>query len=142
MKLFGSVYAAVATMALLTGTAGAVSQLPGDLLTYHTSFVQQSPNGAGQIEGTMHLRIASDGKIQGDYRPGGGRLYDVIGGLTGEQIWLNIGYARVIHLTGTYQNGKIVGYTYIDEPHAAVLPEVPRIYEFDATPETDSPPQV
>jgi len=141
MKLFSSVSAALASMAFLTGTAGAVGQPPGDLMTYHTAFVQQSPNGAGQIEGTMHLRIAADGKIQGDYRPGGGRLFDVVGGLTGEKIWLNIGYTRVIHLTGTYENGKIVGYTYIDEPNAAVLPNVPRIYEFDATPEA-SPPEV
>jgi hypothetical protein len=136
MKLFCSVSAAVAAIALLTGTAGAVGQQSNDLVTYHTAMLQQSPNGAGQIEGTMHLRIASDGKIQGDYRPAGGQLYDVIGGLTGEQIWLNIGGTQVIHLDGTYQNGKIVAYTYIDEPSAWVLPEVPREYQFDATPES------
>jgi hypothetical protein len=140
MKLYGPVFAAVGAIALATGTAGAEVQSPSDLVTYHTSFVQQSPNGAGQIEGMMHLRIASDGKIQGDYRPGGGPLFDVIGGLTGDQIWLNIGGSRVVHLTGTYENGKIVAYTYIDEPLASVLPQVPRQYEFDAVPETS--PQV
>ncbi len=135
MKLFGSIGAAVVATALLTGTAGAVGQRSTGLVTYHTNFVQENPNGAGVIEGTMHLRIASDGKIQGDYRPANGRLYDVLGGLTGDQIWLNIGESRVIQLNGTYEDGKIVGYTYVDEPFAQILPQVPREYKFEATPE-------
>jgi hypothetical protein len=141
MKLLGSIGATATVMAMLTGTAAAISHKPSALTTYHTAFVQQSPNGAGQVEGTMHLRIASNGVIQGDYRPAGGRLQDVVGGLTdGDQIWLNIGETRVIHLTGTYQAGKIVAFTYLDDTGSWILPDVPRQYEFDAAPEA-SPPQ-
>jgi hypothetical protein len=50
-------------------------------------------------------------------------MRSVVGGVTGQNIWLEIGDEHAIHVDGTYQHGTIVGYTYLDQQ-----------YKFEATP--------
>ena len=92
--------------------------------TFHTALLAEQRFEAGEISGTMHVSISPEGIVQGYYRSDAtGRMQMVVGGVTGRDIWLDIGGAHDIHIEGTYLNGTIVGYTYLDQQ-----------YKFEATP--------
>jgi hypothetical protein len=132
MKLF-RVMAGAAGLALLAAPAGAVQFNSSSTLTFDTSLVQVEPNGAGESDGTLRVRISPDGIVQGYYRPvDSGAFREVTGGVNGDQIWLDIGDNGTIHIEGTYQNGKIVGYTLSEAPQFGT-PGLLRQYKFQAT---------
>jgi hypothetical protein len=65
---------------------------------------------AGQYEGRLALTIYPNGIVQGTYLPSDGGVRDVSGGLTGTNIWLEIGTVggmRQLRLTGTFKNGVL-----------------------------------
>ena len=83
--------------------------------TFHTALL---------AEQRFEVSISPEGIVQGYYRSDDtGRMQMVVGGVTGRDIWLDIGGAHDIHIEGTYLNGTIVGYTYLDQQ-----------YKFEATP--------
>jgi hypothetical protein len=127
------VLASAAALLSFASPAGAVGHAGDSTMTLNATLVEINPQGAGALEGALQLRISPDGIVEGTYRPvDSGSLRNVTGGLTGNQIWLDIGDNGVIHIEGTYQNGKIVGYTYLDAPHFGS--DRPREYKFEATP--------
>jgi hypothetical protein len=128
------VLASAAALLSFASPAGAVGRSQDSTVTLNAALVEINPPGAGALEGALVLRISPDGIVEGTYRPvDSGSLRNVTGGLTGNQIWLDIGDSRVIHIEGTYENGKIVGYTYFDGPHVGI-DRGPREYRFEATP--------
>jgi len=82
-------------------------------VTFDTALAPQY-YGAGEYDGVLHLTIASDGAIMGYYRDGDtADVRTVFGGITGDRIWLDLGRGGP-PITGTYDGGKIVGYTYLE----------------------------
>jgi hypothetical protein len=82
-------------------------------LNLDTQIVPQ--RGAGYYGGTLKLTISRDGIVNGIYRPedGDGGFHTVVGGLNGDQIWLNISYLGGLHVSGVLSGSKIVGGTFI-----------------------------
>ena len=83
---------------------------------YTTTFVQElgvGRLGAGAYEGTLDLTIDSRGLVNGYYRPDGGTFIQVTGGVDGTSVWLDFGFMGHVHVTGTFEQGQIVGYTWI-----------------------------
>ncbi|HEY0613874.1 MAG TPA: hypothetical protein VGC96_04495 [Candidatus Elarobacter sp.] len=62
---------------------------------------------AGEHQGTLTVTIAPDGIVRGYYRPLDGGIKTVTGGLTGKDIWLDIGDVHPLHVAGTLQNGVL-----------------------------------
>ncbi|MEA2689183.1 MAG: hypothetical protein QOD51_1790 [Candidatus Eremiobacteraeota bacterium] len=77
----------------------------------------------GAYEGTLALTIYPSGIVQGTYRPADGGYSSVTGGLTGKDIWLDLGQRGRLHLTGTFENGVL--------KTVAAIPG-PDVYEFDS----------
>jgi hypothetical protein len=109
--------------------AGAVTQnsiVPIENQKFETTLVALDRSTAGAYEGTLNLTISPDGIVQGwfrdDERSG---LRTVTGGVDGDQIWLDIGATRELHISGSYRNGVIVGYTFLNQN-----------YRFEAVPTT------
>jgi hypothetical protein len=61
----------------------------------------------GAYEGRLVLTIYPSGIVQGTYRPADGGFSDVTGGITGKEIWLDIGSMGRLHFTGTFENGVL-----------------------------------
>ena len=59
--------------------------------------------------GTLHLTMTPDGIINGYYRPNGETFVPVMGGRDGRSVWLDIGRSATMRVTGTLENGNIVG---------------------------------
>jgi hypothetical protein len=78
---------------------------------------------AGAFDGTLALTIYPSGIVQGSYRPSDGGATNVTGGLTGKDIWLDIGWHGRLHLSGTFENGVL--------KTIAAIPG-PDVYEFDS----------
>ena len=85
------------------------------------------PLGAGNYEGTLQLTVSKNGIVNGYYRPNGESFNSVVGGLNGDEIWLDIGYNGGMHISGRLQGGKIVGSTFIGT----------RLFDFKASPQTN-----
>jgi hypothetical protein len=86
---------------------------------------------AGEFDGTLRLTIYPSGIATGWFRPeDGGAVRDVSGGVSGTQIWLDIGGAmHSVHLTGTFKNGVIDATENVPGPD---------LYTFHATVEPNS----
>jgi len=99
-------------------------------LTFSTSLVATGPS-AGADEGTLIISVDSRGSVLGYFRAAGSfALQDVIGTLSGDQLWLDIGDQRPLHIEGTYRDGTIVGYTLLPAPFGHGFEP----YRFTATP--------
>ncbi len=61
--------------------------------------------GVGQYDGTLRIKITPDGIVS---------FQVVSGGVSGNQIWLDFGLNGPVHMTGTIENGKIVGYSWLE----------------------------
>ncbi len=60
--------------------------------------------------GTLQLAIHPDGIINGYYRPADNAAFiPVTGGRDGQNVWIDIGDRGRLHVSGTFQNGAIVG---------------------------------
>lgn len=66
--------------------------------------------------GTLQLTMNPDGIIQGYYHPADDytKFIPVEGGRNGDQVWLDIGHAGRLHVSGTIKNDNISG-AAIDE---------------------------
>jgi hypothetical protein len=135
MKHFGTILATAVGLLVLAGApAGAVGTSTSAPQTFNAALVPVNPSAAGQIEGVLRIRITPDGFINGYYRMDdrGGAMRPVVGGLQGERIWLDIGSGfNAMHVDGTYDNGKIVGYTHVLAPWRGD-PRYPWQYRFVA----------
>jgi hypothetical protein len=106
---------AIATLAVLAFTAAfaPLTALPAtdSTVRYDLNTRVWQPGFGGQYEGLMRLRITPDGVVRGTFRMSGGptQLIDVIGGLTGPKIWLQIGNRTLRQQTfnGTLIDGKL-----------------------------------
>ena len=69
---------------------------------------------AGESDGTLNLTFGRGGTILGYFHPVDSGSYATVGGgLSGNRIHLDIsGYPPI---NGTYENGAITGYTFINE---------------------------
>jgi hypothetical protein len=65
----------------------------------------------GDIDGRLIITVYPSGIVNGFYLSSDvGRPVDVVGGVNGKAIWLNIGGAdrsNPLHLTGTFENGVL-----------------------------------
>ena len=84
--------------------------------------------GVGVYEGTLNLNISPDGIVTGTYRPNDEEYRQVTGGLTGDQIWLDIGFFGHLHIAGKLDNGKIVATTFLHD----------ETYSFQAVPKVSA----
>ena len=112
-------------LALSVFTATAVNAEPVSRpLDFSTQMTPSFPvsDYAGAYLGTLHLTFGSDGTVAGWYRAqDAGPVQPVVGGLTGDQIWFDIGNepilpaadafgrAGTLQVTGKLQNGRITG---------------------------------
>jgi hypothetical protein len=114
-----------------SSTTRAVFAAPNDTrtVTFDTAITPQY-YGAGAYEGVLYLTFEPGGIVNGWYRPVDvGQPRNVIGGLTGDKLWLDLGETGLHDVQSTYENGKIVGATYI----------VNQPYSFVATPTKKQP---
>ena len=126
---------AAASLALLTVTStGALAVVqPGSPVassgTFETTLAPSTGIPSGPIVGRLMLHLAPDGVVQGTFRDlDSARIHTVTGGVRGREIWLNLGYLGDLHIDGSIDNGKIVGYTFLGGQQ----------YRFDANPVADS----
>jgi hypothetical protein len=64
----------------------------------------------GEYDGRLALTIYPNGIVQGTYLPSDGGVRNVTGGVTGTNIWLEIGSvggSDQLRLTGTFKNGVL-----------------------------------
>jgi hypothetical protein len=127
MKLPLRLIALVATAAFATALPAGAAVKHAGIYTFATTLTDVRDNVPGAYEGILNLHVSKDGIIQGTYRSvDQGAEQIVIGGLTGNQLWLEIGGAESsFRIDGTFAGGKITGYTQ--------LPGL-RQLEFDAAP--------
>jgi hypothetical protein len=130
MKKMLVMFAAVLGFSLGSlGFAGAETQgtvVPIENQKFDTTLVALDRSTAGAYEGTLDLTISADGLVQGWFRDDERSvLQTVTGGVDGDEIWLDIGARHDLHVTGTYRNGVIIGYTFLGQN-----------YRFVATPAT------
>jgi len=79
---------------------------------------------AGAYEGTLSLNVYPNGVVQGLYTPFDGTPQNVAGGMTGSQIWFDLGRgADRFHVIGTLRNGAL---------HATAQIPGPDVWEFDS----------
>jgi hypothetical protein len=74
-----------------------------------TRIVEQAPS-VGEFDGSLQLRITPEGIVSGYYRPTDNpRFIPVIGGVTGDRFWLEIGTfaAHPLRFSGIFRNGEI-----------------------------------
>ena len=69
--------------------------------------------------GILKIKITPDGIVSGTYvsnsirpDPSNGKIIPVTGGMTGKNIHLSFGTGGNLRMTGTFQNGHIVGTAY------------------------------
>jgi hypothetical protein len=84
--------------------------------------------GVGVYEGTLDLTISPEGIVTGWYRPNNEEYKQVTGGLSGDNIWLDIGYFGRLHIAGKFENGKIVATTFLQD----------ETYTFNAVPKVSA----
>lgn len=132
MKRSGMVLAALLITSVIgSSTTRAVVAAPPDprTVTFDTAFTPDY-YGSGAYEGVLHLTFQPGGIVNGWYRPVDvGQPRNVTGGLDGNKLWLDLGESGLHDIQSTYENGKIVGSTYL----------VNQTYTFVATPTTKQP---
>jgi len=71
---------------------------------------------AGEYDGTLRLTVYPSGIVSGTFQPSDGGARTVSGGMSGTQIWLDIGMQRSVHLEGTLKNGVLQATANIPGP--------------------------
>jgi len=96
-----------------SAAAAAETGLAPGTYTYATTLTPQF-YGAGAYEGVLRLTVANDGGIFGYFRyDDAGTVRSVVGGVTGNRIWLDLGgNVSTVPINGTVENGKILGGLY------------------------------
>jgi hypothetical protein len=92
-------------------------------LTFDTALAPQY-YGAGEYDGVLYLKFGPHGIVNGWYRPDDvGEPESVIGGLTGNKLWLDLGRPGLHDIQATFEGGIIRGGTYLGN----------QVYSFKAT---------
>jgi hypothetical protein len=100
-----SVLALTAALAPLTGLPATGTTQNYDLTTRQYDIIS-----AGEYDGRMRLRISPDGIVGGMFMDTEGHISQVVGGLDGTKIWLQIGDhlpSRQLTFNGAFVNGKL-----------------------------------
>jgi hypothetical protein len=100
-----SVLALTAALAPLTGLAAT-----GTTQSYDLTTRQYDISSAGEYDGRMRIRVAPDGIVGGTFTDTEGQISQVVGGLDGTKIWLQIGdhpAARKLTFNGAFVDGKL-----------------------------------
>jgi len=102
------VFTTAAIGAMLLAPLGAQAASAERNYQLNTRIILQRPQ-AGEFDGTMQLRVTSDGIVSGYYRPDNGRFIAVTGGVSDTTFWLDIGSLGpdALHFTGTFNDGHI-----------------------------------
>ena len=129
MKTFASALGA-ATLVVFLGSAPALAVTSSGNQSHSVTFTTAlAPQyyGAGEFDGVLHLTFGPHGIVSGWYRSVDvGVPRSVVGGLDGDKLWLDLGRDGLHDIQTTYENGKIVGGTYLGN----------QVYSFVATPTT------
>ena len=114
VSAFTVLSAAAIAAALVAGAGTAIAsagQATPETVVFATTLINDEHPG-GEADGTLRLQFGNDGTISGYFQPvDSGANVLVNGGLDGQRIHLNI--AGSAPITGTYVNGKIVGYELV-----------------------------
>lgn len=102
---------AVPTLVLVPATAYAASTYTGRTVVYSTSLQPINQNIAYPVTGSLHIKTSEDGIVSGFYRTDDNisQFIPVSGGIHGSNVFLLIGAAHPTRITGTVENGTIVG---------------------------------
>ncbi|MBV9646850.1 MAG: hypothetical protein JO043_05245 [Candidatus Eremiobacteraeota bacterium] len=113
----------VGTATLLAPVAApaAVSNASSQPARFHMETRLYNDRHPYEIDGRMNLSVYPNGVVNGFYIPTDGGIRDVTGGLTGDKIWLDIGGAQPLHLTGTLKNGALSTTAFIPGPDTWVF---------------------
>jgi len=104
----------IATLSALA-LAAALAALPslaanGGAKVYNLTTRQYDSFSAGEYDGRMRIQVSPGGLIGGTFIDSEGHVANVIGGLTGTKIWLQIGNRsapRQLTFNGTFVDGKL-----------------------------------
>lgn len=114
---------AAATAGLLAAialplAAPAASIVPAQPHTYHLQTRLFDRYGVGEYDGALTMTVSPDGIVGGTYRDlDAGAIRTVTGGLQPDgHIWLDIGGAHPLRLSGTFQNGALTTVAAIPGP--------------------------
>ncbi len=133
MNMKNLIQAAAACAALLTLAVPAVSVAATAQTTtqhYSTSLTELYGLGA-PYSGTLDLNVDSSGIVSGYYFPADGALYvPVVGGQTGNRIWLDIGRSGNVHIEGQVQEHGVITGTAFDKANGQ--------FKFVAQPESSA----
>jgi hypothetical protein len=86
-------------------------------------------NRAGEVDGVMTITVYTSGIVKGLYRPTGGVVRDVSGGVKGNAIWLDVAQLGAgpgnanggLHITGTFKDGVLEATASPHTPGTAVV---------------------
>jgi hypothetical protein len=102
---------AILLLGMAPAAFAATSQQGGAAQTFTFPTRYYDTARPGDIDGRLNITVYPSGIVNGFYLSSdSGRPVDVVGGVNGKTIWLNIGGAdRVnpLHLTGTFENGVL-----------------------------------
>ncbi len=98
-------------MVVVPATAYAASTYTDRTVVYSTNLQPINQDIAYPVTGTLHIRTSRDGIVSGFYRTDDNiaQFVPVSGGISGSNVFLLIGAAHPTRVTGTVENGTIVG---------------------------------
>jgi hypothetical protein len=113
-------------IAFAPAPAYAAATYTGRTVVYSTSLQPFNQDIAYPVTGSLHIRMSQDGIVSGFYRTDDNisQFIPVSGGINGSHVFLLIGTTNPTRVTGTYENGTIVGTAVTDANH---------VYKFAAT---------
>ena len=123
-------YSLAATVGLMTMAVPAAAVIVQASSVSHYSTSMTLLYGiSGPYTGALDLTLNADGIVNGYYFPADYSVMfvPVVGGKTGDSIWLDIGSTDITHVDGRLHNGVIVGtafnnansqYTFVAKPTA------------------------
>jgi hypothetical protein len=113
----------LAALALpVASQAATTTSAPPQHYDLQTRIIDQ--HHAGEYDGRLALTIYPNGIVQGTYLPSDGGVRNVTGGLTGTNIWLDIGSMGQLHVSGTFKNGVLETIAAIPGPNTYTFESV------------------
>jgi hypothetical protein len=124
--------AAATTLALALGASG-VAQAAVSGVQQPVHYTMQTSlrdlQHPGEYPGNLSLMVYPSGIVNGFYVPQDGQPHDVVGGLDGHNIWLDIGTIEMmdfgvlnsLHLTGTLKEGVLNTTAAVPGPDTVVF---------------------
>lgn len=109
MKHFISGLAVCAGLLLTAPPAGATVQSVSAL--HYSTAITQLHGASGPFTGALDLTVNSEGIVNGYYFPadGSAMFVQVVGGRSGDRVWLDIGTNPITRIEGRLENGNIRG---------------------------------